>query len=516
MVVSWGYFFHFWKKYYPHISIRRPTADICNDCYIFYNQVKFKSSGPTSPFIPVDSTDEECSDSSDSDSDNESNQQSSVPQLNWKTETTIQEGDSLESMIEKAYKHVEQAKNMRMLLSGKARLALSWSESIKDSVTITDNDYMNAIDTILGDYCQNLALPYLGEHQPGETYYFSPLTVNCFGIANVGLPKAMLTSYIYHEGEGKKGGNNVASLVHKYLDEQGWINRGRAARKELNIIMDNCGGQNKNKYVLQLAPLFVELKYYRRVNIIFLVAGHTKNAADRLFNLLKLTYRKSQVYNMDQLEEMLNRNQYVECIKVGKEDFKDYGSFEDSLYKTQPLSGHTKKYQLFYCTDENPTVLIGKEDNISTTEHRMDLKKNSEVERSQILNDFDVERMDKLNDVEGIRLIKQVELYTKWRKHVPDEYKSPLYDHPGEDVLQSVKDDRKNKKKYIKENRKRMAQVDAMGILAARKSPETKKRPRNTKTTRKATTATARMAPKMLAKKSKTEKPAAKRKNKKK
>jgi hypothetical protein len=42
-------------------------------------------------------------------------------------------------------------------------------------------------------------------------------------------------------------------------------------------------------------------------------------------------------------------------------------------------------------------------------------------------------------------------------------------------VLQSVKDDRKNKKKYIKESRKKKAAVDAMGILAARKSPEPKK-----------------------------------------
>jgi hypothetical protein len=44
--------------------------------------------------------------------------------------------------------------------------------------------------------------------------------------------------------------------------------------------MDNCGGQNKNKYVLRLATLFVELEYYQRVNIIFLVAGHIQNAAD--------------------------------------------------------------------------------------------------------------------------------------------------------------------------------------------------------------------------------------------
>jgi hypothetical protein len=182
--------------------------------------------------------------------ENHDEEDNAVIKLDWKTETTIQEGDSLEDMIEKANKHVQQARNMRLLLQGKAHQALDWNKSIESDAEISDEKWINAVDTIVGDYCQNLALPYLGEHQPGETYYFSPLTVNCFGIANIGMEKALLTAYIYHEGEGKKGGNNVASLIHQYLDEQGWINQRKLARKELNIVMDNCGGQNKNKFVL--------------------------------------------------------------------------------------------------------------------------------------------------------------------------------------------------------------------------------------------------------------------------
>jgi hypothetical protein len=201
--------------------------------------------------------------------------------LDFRTDaTTIREDDSLENMIDKASQHITHAKEMRAMLNGKAHLAQQWYSTIKDNPMIDDDQWESAIDCIFGDYSQNLDLPYLGEHQPGETYYFSPLTVNCFGIANVGMEKATLTAYIYHEGEGKKGGNNVASLIHRYLDKEALINRDRPPRKELNIVMDNCGGQNKNRYVLRLATLFVELDYYLQVNIIFLVAGHTKNAAD--------------------------------------------------------------------------------------------------------------------------------------------------------------------------------------------------------------------------------------------
>jgi hypothetical protein len=342
-VISWTYFFLIWKREYSYISVRRPTADICDDCYVFYNQVKYKRVPRLSTFVPVDSTDNEDCSSSDDCSDKK---EQGAPDLtlDWKTESTIHEDDSFESMVEKAGRHVQQAREMRLLLNGKARLALDWYKSIKDEPTITDDRWESAIDTIVGDYCQNLALPWLGKHQPGETYYFSPLTVNCFGIANVGMEKALLTAYIYHEGEGKKGGNNVASLIHKYLDDQALINQNREARKELNVVMDNCDGQSKNQYVLRLATLFVELHYYRHINLIFLVLGHTKNAADCLFNLLKKTFRKSQVFTMEQLQKVLDSNEYVECKKVGKEDFRNYGKFKDTVYKHTPLTGNTKKY----------------------------------------------------------------------------------------------------------------------------------------------------------------------------
>jgi hypothetical protein len=82
--------------------------------------------------------------------------------------------------------------------------------------------------------------------------------------------------------------------------------------------MDNCSGQNKNKYVLRLACLLVELKYYRTVYIIFLVAGHMKNAADRLFHLLKTQYRKRQVFAMEQLEAILNKTSTYNVIKLAR------------------------------------------------------------------------------------------------------------------------------------------------------------------------------------------------------
>eukprot|EP00957_Ditylum_brightwellii_P135484 10330183-Ditylum_brightwellii.AAC.1 len=67
----------------------------------------------------------------------------------------------------------------------------------------------------VGDYCKNLQLPFLGEEQLGKTYYMSPLNVFCFGMANLSYKKTTLDAFIYKESAGKKGGNNVASLIVK-------------------------------------------------------------------------------------------------------------------------------------------------------------------------------------------------------------------------------------------------------------------------------------------------------------
>jgi hypothetical protein len=69
-VVSWPYYCSIWKREFSHIIIRRPTADICDDCYVvFYNQVKYRKSKPESSFIPLNSTDEEDTDDDGTDDD---------------------------------------------------------------------------------------------------------------------------------------------------------------------------------------------------------------------------------------------------------------------------------------------------------------------------------------------------------------------------------------------------------------------------------------------------------------
>jgi hypothetical protein len=53
-----------------------------------------------------------------------------------------------------------------------------------------------------------MTLPHFGGEQPGETYYFSPLGVYCFGVVDPTVDKKLF-AHLHIEGQGQKGGNTL-------------------------------------------------------------------------------------------------------------------------------------------------------------------------------------------------------------------------------------------------------------------------------------------------------------------
>ena len=151
------------------------------------------------------------------------------------------------------------------------------------------------------DYCQNIDIPHFGREQPGETYYYSPLNVSCFGCCDFMTEK--FYAFLYNEGEGKKGGNNVCSLLYKKLVDDGIVEmtRLKGPGEQLSLVFDNCAGQNKNRMVLHFTQYIVDCNIFKRVEVIFLVMGHTKNICDHRFKDLKKHFHHRNVYTFDQL-----------------------------------------------------------------------------------------------------------------------------------------------------------------------------------------------------------------------
>ena len=127
---------------------------------------------------------------------------------------------------------------------------------------------------IIIDYAQNLEMPLMRKDQAGDVYYYTPMTVPAFGVVDCNTEKNHLHAYIYPESEGKKGSNDVTSLVMKFLKDKGFLDG--TQRLKLSIVCDNCTGQNKNNTVLRLAPYLVECGHFKKVQVVFFVVGHTK------------------------------------------------------------------------------------------------------------------------------------------------------------------------------------------------------------------------------------------------
>ena len=99
----------------------------------------------------------------------------------------------------------------------------------------------------ISDFAQNLDLPHFGSEQPGDIYYFSPLSIYLFGIVSPYKKKDTLFCQYYTKGEGAKGVNNVASMLWNNLKHSRIIEKcnTEGSLGEYVIVMDNCGGQNK-------------------------------------------------------------------------------------------------------------------------------------------------------------------------------------------------------------------------------------------------------------------------------
>lgn len=329
--------------------------------------------------------------------------------------------------------------------------------------------------TLVVDYMMNMELPFYGSAQPGITYYYTPMNVYTLGIVDCNGKKDDLRDhlygYIYDEGEGGKGGNAVASLLMKHLNDRNLLDGKK--RKKLSIIMDNCAGQNKNNSVLRLASYLVRKGHFSTVEFVFLVAGHTKNAADRFFNALKLYYRDKNVYSMKDLIDLCGKHEQVTSCRITWKDFKNWGAYlEDCYKKIQPM----KKYQIFVASEELGDHVIqtyssNLDDDVTQQTHNLRkriLRKKKEKEtkddyekrkaKYESLLRFDHQPEPFYTKRPELRDEKKVELYTKYRAVVPDDYKDELCPYPGDQVMERVlkiKDFRKKMKQEMKDQREK-------------------------------------------------------------
>jgi hypothetical protein len=193
--------------------------------------------------------------------------------------------------------------------------------------------------------------------------------------------------------------------------------------------------------VLRLAPLLVELGYFKKVSFVFLIRGHTKNICDRYFALMKKHFHRSQVYTYPDLIEILNKQEYVTALPIETDVFKNMDEFLNRHFRNLP-SGSVSTNQIFSSDNdldaEFSTQTCHKEEIVTRN-----IKKGAAANRADKMAE-DFENLPVL-PVPGIPPIKQVELWKKWGPNVPVEKRESLCPKPPQEIIDLVANNKKDK-----------------------------------------------------------------------
>ncbi|KAE8740556.1 hypothetical protein FOCC_FOCC013920 [Frankliniella occidentalis] len=166
----------------------------------------------------------------------------------------------------------------------------------------------------------------LPQCRAGEVYYSRKLNVNNFTIKEVRTAQGYC--YVWDESIAKRGANEVASFLHSYLEE-----RSKEGVKTFHFWSDNCGPQNKNRYLYGMYMSAVA-KFEIKIVHKYLMKGHTSNDADGMHSLIERKTSKMDLYVPEDwysaIENVKKTGKKYIVKRTKTEDIKNYHDFVDN------------------------------------------------------------------------------------------------------------------------------------------------------------------------------------------
>jgi hypothetical protein len=263
------------------------------------------------------------------------------------------------------------------------------------------------------DFAQQVQYPY-EDHQVGPIYFKTPRTAQLFGICCEALPRQV--NYLIDEADFTgKGADTVISMLHHFFTYYG------LGERNLLLTADNCTGQNKNNAVLHYLLYRTIAGLHSKIDLSFMLVGHTKFSPDAYFGLLKKNYRRSRTYTYRQLIDIINTSTVKGCNVChpyrdddGIASFKFRAWIKGLARYFRKLPGITK-YQHFTMDSSNPGAVTVKRYVDSEQETFELLKKN--VDYSALLDGSFLPTEVTQTELSPER---QWYLYDKIREHIPD------------------------------------------------------------------------------------------------
>ena len=138
-------------------------------------------------------------------------------------------------------------------------------------------------------FAQNLDMLHFRSKQPGDMYYFLPLSIYLFRIVSPFISSSSPLAQYFTEDEEAKGDNNVSSLLRNNFKLCGFMEKenDKGLFGEYVVVMENYGGQNKNQVVIRFLLMMTDIGIFQNVSNVYLVHRQTKNACDWCFYVAK-------------------------------------------------------------------------------------------------------------------------------------------------------------------------------------------------------------------------------------
>ncbi|CAH2092868.1 unnamed protein product [Euphydryas editha] len=198
----------------------------------------------------------------------------------------------------------------------------------------------NRLDNVVVDVYDLQAVLPCPRGDVSNFYYLSKLNVLNFTIYN--LKSKEVECYAWHEGDGNRGVNEIATCVWKYLDK---LSHNAVEPFHVVFYSDNCCGQQKNKFMIY-TYLLALTKFPKILSIThkFLIKGHSANEGDSAHSLIerriKASLKSNPIYSPDHYYYLIrsakvNGKPFI-LNELSHDSFFDIKTATDKIGKSLP------------------------------------------------------------------------------------------------------------------------------------------------------------------------------------
>lgn len=157
--------------------------------------------------------------------------------------------------------------------------------------TILEDGLGRQFKVLSFDFAEQVSYP-TNARQVGSAYFKTARKCGAFGVHDERTRKQ--ANYLIDESDSiGKGANVVISMLDHCLQSN--------KTDVLVLFADNCVGQNKNNTMLQYLQWRVNTGLNTRIELNFMIPGHTKFSPDRSFGIWKFSFSKAIVDCLDEL-----------------------------------------------------------------------------------------------------------------------------------------------------------------------------------------------------------------------